>query len=61
MDSENITQAIWAVVVVVAILLMSSCAEGVSDNSAETAAKYIDSECKRGPVIGSAGTHWICE
>ena len=61
MGSENITQAIWATVVVIAISLMSSCAGGVSDNSAEVTAKYIEGDCKRGPVIGSAGTHWICD
>ena len=61
MDSESIQHAIWAVFLLVAIGFMSSCAEGLSDNSAEVTTKYIESDCKRGSVIGSAGTHWICD
>lgn len=61
MDSETIQHAIWAAFLLLAIGFMSSCAEGVSDNYEETTAKYIESDCKRGLVTGSAGTHWICE
>jgi len=61
MSSEAMQHAIWAAFAVFAIGFMSSCAEGVSDNSAETTAKYIESKCKRGQITGSAGTHWICD
>lgn len=61
MDNETIQHAIWAVFLLIAIGLMASCAEGVSDNSAETTAKYIDSDCKRVPVVGMQGSKWTCE
>ena len=61
MDTETIQHAIWAAFLLCAIGFMASCAEGVSDNSVETTAKYIESDCKRGPIIGTAGTQWTCE
>ncbi len=61
MNNETIQHAIWAVFLLIAIGLIASCAEGVSDNTAETTAKYIESDCKRGPVLGSQGTKWTCD
>lgn len=61
MNDETKQHAIWAVFLLIAIGLMASCAESVSDNSAETTAKYIDSDCKLGQVIGAQGSKWTCD
>ena len=61
MDSETIQHAIWAIFLLMAIALMGSCAKEQGRQSTEEEIKYIESDCKRGAVIGMKGTHWICE
>ena len=61
MDSGNIQHAIWAAFFLFAILLMASCAKELGRQDTEEQVKYIESDCKKGPVNGSSGTHWICD
>ena len=61
MDSENFTHAIWAVFIIVATIIISSFVEEIASQATEKQIKYIESDCKRVPILGSAGTHWVCD
>lgn len=61
MNNENITHLIWSLFCILAIAVMSSCAQNVSKDTENTNVEYIKSDCSRNVVPGSAGTHWVCK
>lgn len=61
MDSDNINGVILAVFLIIVVSIMSSCAQGIGAQNTEEELKYIESDCKKGAVIGMQGTHWICD
>lgn len=61
----NIEEISWpmaiCVVLSVAVIKVSGCAENSDIEKTKQTQSYIESNCKKTAVMGSRGTHWVCD